>query len=167
MTALLSRHTRYCKVGAALALAPQETLAMHRHAFWIILGIAVCCPAGCGPKFKLVEVSGTVTYNGKPPNGEGLNIVFLGPNGKSADGQIAPNGEYKVSGVVAGPNKVAIWYHNPESAKTREPGVKAPASVSPLRNLPLKYGDVKTSELTVDVDTGTVFNPKMTGPDLK
>jgi len=140
---------------------------MRHHTFWIILGMAVCCLAGCGP--RLVDVSGKVTYNGKPPNEEGVKIVFLGPNGKSVVGVIAPNGEYKASGVVAGANQVAIWYKNPEAAKSREPGTKAPppTSVSPLRNLPFKYADVNTSELKCNADTGTVFDVDMTGKALQ
>ncbi len=138
---------------------------MRHYAFWMILEIAVCCAVGCGP--KAVDVAGTITYNGKPLDEEGCNIVFQGPAGQSVAAPVAANGEYKASRVVAGPNKVAIYYHNPEATKSREPGVKAPRSNSPLRNLPRKYGDVKTSELTVDVDTGTVFNVDMKGPALK
>jgi hypothetical protein len=137
---------------------------MRRPLSWIILGIAVCCPAGCGP--KLVNVSGKVFYNGVPPNDVGCNIVFVGPDGKQVSAPIASNGEYKASGVVAGTNQVAIYYRNPESEKSREPSEKAPPSNSPLRNLPIKYADVKTSELTVNVDDGTVFNVNMEGPDL-
>ena len=49
---------------------------MRHYAIWAILGIAICCLAGCGP--KVTDVSGKVTYNGKPPNQEGCNITFLG-----------------------------------------------------------------------------------------
>jgi hypothetical protein len=139
---------------------------MRQHAFWIMLGIAACCPAGCGPNVKLVEVTGKVTYNGNPPNDEGCNIVFLGPNGKQVTAPIAPSGEYKATGVVAGANKVAIYYRNPAATQTRDPGEKAPPSTSLLRNLPSIYADVKTSELKVEVDTGAVYNVELKGPDL-
>ena len=139
---------------------------MRLNAFLIILGIAVCLPAGCGPKARLVTVTGKVTYNGNPPNEEGCNIVFLGPDGKQVSVPVASTGEYTASGVVAGPNKVAVFYRNPEAEKTRDPGAKPVLNESPLRNLPATYKDVKTSELTVEADTGTVFDVKMTGPDL-
>jgi hypothetical protein len=138
---------------------------MRHHAFWIIFAVAVFCAAGCGP--KVADVRGTVTYNGKPLNEKGCNIVFLGATGQSVVAPVAENGEYKAIGVLAGANKVAVYYHNPEAAIPRERGVKAPPSNSPLRNLPRKYADVKTSELAVDVDTGTVFNVDMNGPALK
>jgi hypothetical protein len=138
---------------------------MHHYALWIMLGIAVCCPAGCA-RAKLVDVSGKVTYNRMPLNDEGCNILFLGPNGKSVSAAVAPAGDYKASGVVTGVNQVAIYFRNPEAAKSHDPGEKTPPSGSPLRYLLLKYADVKTSGLTVDVDTGTVFNVDMKGPDL-
>jgi hypothetical protein len=138
---------------------------MRHYALWIMLGIAACCPAGCAGA-KRVDVSGKVTYNGMPLNDEGCNIVFLGPNGKSVSAAVAPAGNYKASGVVAGANQVAIYFRNPEAAKSHDPGEKTPPSSSPLRNLPAKYADVKTSELTVDVDTGTVFDVDMKGPNL-
>ena len=139
---------------------------MRHNVFWIILGIAVCCDAGCGP--KVVTVTGTVTYNGNPLNEEGCNIVFLGPDPdrKQVTAPVASNGKYEAIGVVAGPNRVAIYYRNPEAAKSREPGEKTPSSISLLRNLPPKYADVKTSELTFDPGTGTVFDVNMKGPPL-
>jgi hypothetical protein len=139
---------------------------MRHQIFWIILGIAVFgAAAGCGP--KVVDVSGTVTYNGKPLNDEGCKILFQAPSGQEVVTSVAASGEYKASEVVAGPNKVALYYVNTEGAAPRAPGVKAPPSVSPLRNLPFKYADVKTSELKVNADTGTVFNVDMQGPPLK
>ena len=77
------------------------------------------------------------------------------------------NGDYKASGVEAGANKIAIYYSNPEAEKPRSPGVKAPPSNSPLRNLPFKYADPKTSGLTLNTDTGKVFDFDMPGKDLE
>ena len=138
---------------------------MRHYALWIMLGIAAGCPAGCS-RAKLVDVSGKVTYNGMPLNDEGCNIVFLGPNGKSVSAAVAPDGNYKASGVVAGANQVAIYFRNPEAAKSHDRNEQTPPSGSPLRNLPLKYADVKTSGFRVDVATGTVFNVDMKGPNL-
>jgi hypothetical protein len=143
----------------------EDSTVMRHHAFWIIFGVAVCCAAGCGP--KVANVTGKVTYNGKPLNEEGCNIVFQGTTGQSVVAPVAENGEYKASGVLAGANKVAVYYRSPGATIPRERGVKAPPSNSPLRNLPRKYGDVNTSELSVDVDIGTVFNVDMNGPALK
>jgi hypothetical protein len=139
---------------------------MRLHVLWIILGIAACLSAGCGPKARIVTVTGKVTYNGNPPGEEGCNIVFLGPDGKQVSAPIAPSGEYTASGVVAGTNKVAIYYRNPEAAKTRDPGAAPVLNESPLRNLPANYADVNKSELSVDADTGTVFDVNMKGTDL-
>src|SRR5215471_3944532 len=139
---------------------------MRLNAFLIIIGIAVCLPAGCGPRARLVTVTGKVTYNGNPLNEEGCNIVFLGPDGKQVSAPVAPSGEYTASGVVAGPNKVAVYYRNPEAAKTRDPAEKPVLNESLLRNLPPDYADVNKSQLTVEADTGKVFDVDMKGPDL-
>jgi hypothetical protein len=139
---------------------------MRRHAYWIFLGIAICSPAGCGPGAKVVDVTGKVTYNGNPPNEEGCSIVFLGPNGKEVVAAIAPSGEYKATGVVAGANQVAIYYRNPEVTKSHDPSEKTPPSTSLLRDLPPKYADVKTSELTFNAETERVFNVDMKGAAL-
>jgi hypothetical protein len=137
----------------------------------LIMFLAACGLAGCGSKLVTVDVSGTVTYNGKPLNDEGCHITFLGSELHDASAPISPSGEYKVTGVAVGPNKVAVYYRNPEAAKPVEPSQKgppkAPKSTSPLRSLPKKYADPKTSDLRVDVATGTVYDIKLTGPELK
>jgi hypothetical protein len=62
---------------------------------------------------------------------------------------------------------VGVYYSDPEAAKPRPGGTKAPKSTSPLRHLPLAYADPKASSLKVDVGPGTVFNAELTGPPLK
>jgi hypothetical protein len=150
----------------AIPLPIKRLFDMRYPVFRITLGFAMCCLAGCGPSVKVTDVSGTVTYNGKPPNEEGCSIVFVGYNGKQVTAKIAATGEYKASGVVAGANKVAVYYRSPESAKTREPGEKVPPSESLLHNLPLKFADVQTSGLTFDTSTGTEYSPDLKGTDL-
>lgn len=138
---------------------------MRRYACGFVLGIALCSLVGCGP--RLVEVNGKVTYNGEPPNGEGCRIIFVGPQLQEVQATIAADGHYHATGVVVGPNKVAIYYNSNPEGKGREPGKKLPVIVSPLMKLPFKYADVTTSELAVNVDTGTVFDVDMKGPPLE
>jgi hypothetical protein len=114
----------------------------------------------------MLDVTGKVTYNGNPLNDEGCHIVFQGPDGSSVTAPIAPTGEYKASGVIAGVNKVAIFFRNPEATKSHDPSEKTAPSGSPLRNLPSKYADVNKSELSFDTNNGLVFNVDMTGGDL-
>ncbi|QJX00183.1 hypothetical protein [Frigoriglobus tundricola] len=140
---------------------------MMKFTFSIALTIGIAFLSGCGPKYVLHDVKGTVTYNGKPLNDEGCSITFLSPTGKDATAKVAPTGEYLAKGVVEGPNTVAVYYSNPEAAKPRSPGEKAPKSTSPLRNLPMHYADPKTSKLTVEVAAGTVYDVDLKGPTLK
>lgn len=140
---------------------------MWSHSSRIILGAAVVCLAGCGPKVVVYDVTGTVTYNGKPPDDVGCSITFVAADGKDVTAPIAPSGQFEAKGVVSGPNTVAVFYRNPAAAESLPPGQKPPKSTSPLRKLPLKYADPKTSQLKVDVGPGTVFNVDMKGPPLK
>jgi hypothetical protein len=133
----------------------------------LILGVVVFCPVGCGP--KLCEVTGKVTYNKEAFNEEGFKIVFLAPQGQQVAAPIAPNGEYKAIGVVAGENKVAIFHTTPAPAdvgpRRRGPGARAGNS-SPLQGFLMKYADVNTSGLKTNVDTGTVYSPDLEGEPL-
>src|SRR5579871_3018109 len=68
--------------------------------------------AGCGGP-KQFDVTGKVTYNGSPLTAPGGQIIFIGPKGEQAAAEIGPDGTYRVAGVWAGPNKVAVYYTNP------------------------------------------------------
>jgi len=126
----------------------------------------VCCSIGCGP--RLVDVSGRVTYNGEPLHKEGGQIIFVGPQGRQVPAPIAENGAYQANGVVAGHNKVVVYYPNTAVPIGKPlPGRLRPGSVlSPLLT-PAKYANADTSGLTVEADTGTVFNVEMKGPDIR
>lgn len=128
----------------------------------------VLCLTGCGP--KLVEVTGKVTYNGEAPDAEGLHILFLGPNGQSVQGPVAATGEYKLPNVVAGPNQVSVYYKDPgrrPQSERKDRRIAEPRGGSPLKNIPAKYSDVKTSGLSVTVDTGTTFEAKLEGEPIR
>jgi hypothetical protein len=135
---------------------------MYPHLFRIVLGIGVCSLTGCGP--PTADVSGKVTYNGKSLDAEGGHITFVGPDGRQVSAPIAPDGAYRATGVVAGANRVVVYYQNPESNPT--PGGKAPKSTSLLRFLPTKYADQTTSGLTVNVAPGSVYDVDLKGPAL-
>jgi hypothetical protein len=122
---------------------------------------------GCGGK-PTFDVTGKVTYNGKPlakPNGK---IVFVGPGGEQAAADIGQDGSYSASKVAAGQNKVAVFYSNPNFQKpTRPPpGSKTPPKSSPAYLTPEDYASPETSKLTVEVKQGTTYNPELSGPAI-
>jgi hypothetical protein len=134
----------------------------------VFVGLAIGV-SGCWG-VKKVEVKGRVTYNGTPLAKPGGKIVFVAPDGSQVAAPIEQDGAYLAVGVPAGPNQVAVSYPNPEfKAGKRLPGKKggdvtAPAATPFL--MPEKYASVETSGLSVQVDTGTIFDAPLTGPAI-
>jgi hypothetical protein len=126
--------------------------------------------AGCGTKG---EVSGTVTYQGKPlPVG---NVTFVDASSNQALGSSTiDNGKYAISKVPAGPVKILVTTPPPQTAagsrppsfmqkmiekKAKSQGMAAPSDESggpptPQVTVPTKYGDPNQSGLTYTVQSG-------------
>ncbi len=93
--------------------------------------------SGCGSSTG--NVSGTVKFNGKPASLEGLQVSFMGENGRPICAVIEENGTYRAVGVQRGENKVTLAYMPSdvsdamaERAKRLKPGDPAnPAQLSP------------------------------------
>ena len=145
---------------------------MHRKVSQIVLGVAVAALAigvgGCwGP--KKVDVTGRVNYNGASLPKPGGQIVFVGADGIQVGASIGQDGTYRASQVKTGLQHVAVYYPNPELQKAKhipsKPNPGEPPSPTPPAFLtPLKYASVDTSNLSVQVVEGTVFNADLTGP---
>lgn len=80
-----------------------------RRSHLVLILFAICFPlllSGCtGKKSKGAEISGTVTFAGKPlPMGK---LVFHGSDGKSREDHFK-DGEFKVKGVPVGDVKVTV-----------------------------------------------------------
>jgi hypothetical protein len=91
--------------------------------------------AGCSKRFEMGQVTGRVTYQGKPlPEG---NVMFVPDNGFAAAGGINPDGTYRLltkkpfDGATVGHHKVCVM----------PPFVPPPGY--PAFNL--KYQDAETS----------------------
>ena len=107
---------------------------------------------GCGgPTKKVVTVTGTVTYNGTPLKA-GI-LKFQAPNGDYATGVIGPDGQFAITDVVPGEQKVA-YVGGPVSVGSSDgTGGKAPGAKAVT--VPAKFADLQTSGVTVTVpDTG-------------
>jgi hypothetical protein len=146
---------------------------MHRTLLLLARGLALGALAmslgGCGGPRQL-DVTGKVTYNGVPlakPNGK---IAFISPEGVQVGASINEDGTYTATKVTAGPNRVAVYYPNPAfhvaSRPKGLPTAKDRPALIPMYLTPEKYSNVETSELSVTVDKGTVFNVDMTGPPI-
>jgi hypothetical protein len=112
-----------------------------------LLAAALTLFAGCGkPDKKMVTVTGTVTYNGQQLK-TGI-IKFVAPNGDFATAAIGPDGEFTITDVVPGEQKVG-YVGGPMNVGSSEGTTNAPAA-KPIA-VPAKFGDPQTSGVTVTV----------------
>jgi hypothetical protein len=107
--------------------------------------------AGCGkPTKKVVTVTGTVTYNQHQLK-SGI-VKFVAPNGDFATAMIGPDGQFIITDVVPGEQKVG-YVGAPMGSGSSDGSKTAPAE-KPV-SVPPKFGDPQTSGVTVTVpDTG-------------
>jgi hypothetical protein len=115
--------------------------------------------AGCGGH-KTAEVTGTVTYDGKPLQSGTIILETSGARpavGKIVDGQIVEVTTYKPGdGAPLGEHKVAIQsVAAASSAETKNPGDKISTDYMTAKPLiPPIYGDPATSGLTATISSG-------------
>ena len=112
-----------------------------------LLAAAMTLFAGCGkPTKKVVTVTGTVTYNGHQLK-SGI-VKFLAPNGDFAMAAIGPDGQFTMTDVVPGEQKVA-YVGGPMGSGSSDGSRTAPAEKAVA--VPAKFGDPQTSGVTVTV----------------
>jgi len=112
-----------------------------------VLAAAMTLLAGCGkPAKKVVTVTGTVTYNGRQLKA-GI-VKFHAPNGDFATAPIGPDGQFIMTDVVPGDQKVG-YVGGPVSIGSSDGSRTAPAEKAVA--VPAKFGDPQTSGVTVTV----------------
>lgn len=133
----------------------------------IAAAVAILAAAGCGT--NTTDVSGKVTFQGKPVVYG--TVVLIGSDGIPKSGAIQPDGSYRVSGVAVGAAKVAVTSPRPPSGaqvpkkQGRDaedddkilPPPPPPAPPEVIKNwvtLPEKYGNPETSNLTATIKAG-------------
>src|SRR5207245_7292819 len=82
--------------------------------------------AGCQP--SLTEVSGTVKLQGQPPKMKGLEINFMGVDGKPAGAPINEDGTYTATDVRSGDVKVFFVYVDAKKAGAEKSRLIKPPS---------------------------------------
>src|SRR5262245_44187265 len=117
-----------------------------------LLAVALALFAGCGkPAKKMVIVTGTVTYNGQPLK-SGI-VKFLAPNGDFATANIGADGQFTISEVTPGEQKVG--YMPAPMGSGSSDGSKGSAPTEKPVSVPVKFSDPQTSGVTVNVpDSG-------------
>jgi hypothetical protein len=110
--------------------------------------------AGCSPSGPATgEVSGKVTFKGKAVT-EGT-VTFLNPKeGGAAEGELGPDGTYKLNGKVVVGEYVVVITPLVQIVDT-DPGKSPPAPVEkPAPNIPQKYRQQGTTPLKETVKEG-------------
>jgi hypothetical protein len=137
-----------------------------------VLVLLAAGASGCGGPSQF-DVHGKVKYNGAPLPLPGGQIVFVGPNGTQVAASIAPDGAYQAPRVTAGLNRIAVYYPNPDFQsgkrfKKQKGGPPPDPTGTPEPFLtPPKYATVDTSDLSVEVMEGTIFNADLNGPPIQ
>lgn len=135
-------------------------------AWGVLLGIAVL-GAGCGrsgPAVNTVNVSGTVSLDGRPL--EGVTVVFIGEGAKFVGmGTTGPEGKYQLDrGTIPGkrgamPGTNQVYFTKPDSsASAEEPPIVPPESNVPVEPqgspIPPQYSNAAKPALTYEVPEG-------------
>jgi hypothetical protein len=115
--------------------------------------------SGCGP--GKASVGGKVTYKGKPL---AMGTVFMsGSDGVAVTAAINADGTYRIDSMVPGLTKVGVSSPKPvspqivaQARKGRPPAPNAPPPQDAANwfEVPEKYVDPRTSELTVTLKPG-------------
>jgi hypothetical protein len=111
---------------------------------------------GCDSGPSTAEVSGNITYDGKPV--EKGNIAFFPDNGKGQPaGGIIANGAYTAKNVTFGINRVEV--HAPKVVGKRKLYPSDPKSAEidiSQESLPERYSNQEKTELLLDVKERSV-----------
>jgi hypothetical protein len=129
---------------------PEKMLRLNS---WLVafaaVALLVAPGSGCKRNPRVVPVSGTILYNGKPlPFG---SVMFQPDKGQAAVGDVQSDGSFKLSsygpddGAVPGKHRVSVTCYDGQ-----RPGKAGGDSLGKLL-IPLKYTRLGTSELSVEI----------------
>ncbi|MDB5309445.1 MAG: hypothetical protein JWO38_3647 [Gemmataceae bacterium] len=116
----------------------------------VVFLLAAGLVAGCGGA-GTGEVSGTITYDGKPVEAGAIVFTPADGNGPTAGGEIK-GGKYTAPKVPVGPAKVSISGARITGTKKMYDDPKSAVVQTSEELLPAKYN--KASELRYDVTSG-------------
>jgi len=131
----------------------------------LVLATLALTPLACGRSGpEMAQVTGKVSYQGKPVMKGTVTFVAANPNSRNATGHLDPNGYYKLQtetagdGAELGDYQVTIYTHD-EQILDYKP--KVPIKVE--RRTPAKYENPRTSDLKATVKSGSnEFNFQLT-----
>jgi hypothetical protein len=120
----------------------------------LALSLLVLAVGGCGKSTG--NVSGKVSYQGKPLPGGYVNFMSEGEQGSFKASGIKEDGSYSVSGLAVGPAKISIQGLSARRlADLPGQGGKDEKTQQKEVYVPDKYGNAETSGLKYEVKPGS------------
>jgi len=118
----------------------------------ILVGSLTLNLAGCG-KNQVVTgtVSGSVAAEGKPVTG-GQVVLSSSELGVNQAAKLSPEGTFQMTTPI--PVGKYVVYLLPPDQGDVPPGLPSEQPVNPLQNVPKKYQDERTSDLSMTVEKG-------------
>ncbi len=125
----------------------------------IVLVLALCLAgSGCGGPPN--RVSGKASFGGKALSSG--TVLLLASDGQPYRGLIAPDGTFVIPSVPPGPAQVAVTSLGEQTRSSGRGRVAQNARIglpaATFSRLPLRYGDLAQSGLSVTVAGDTVLN---------
>jgi hypothetical protein len=106
----------------------------------LVVGLALCSAAGCGPSYG--SLSGKVTYNGKELKGGYVTLVPEG-EGESFAGEIQEDGTYQLPRVKTGKYKICVDTSNLRPVRNTGPSYGGAAKkANNVKNEPPKNANL-------------------------
>ena len=115
-----------------------------------LLAAGMVAVAGCGADDGTADVSGTVSFEGKPIENGSIN--FIATDGKGTGGGVIKDGKYAATKVPVGPAKVQISGSKVVGKKKAYNTPDSPMQDITAEMLPKKYNE--QTELTFEVKPG-------------
>jgi len=132
-------------------LVPGSIMRSNRNiASFVCLAVLVST-MGCSRGPETAEVSGTIKLKGKAPNLDGLQVNFMGKDGRPVAATVAKDGTFKATRVPVGETQVGLSYVSPEAIAAIER---------------LDKSRPQTPEEAAQ-GPGANFDPKLHGPEGK
>ena len=133
----------------------QSVLHRTQAVLWAALVLLATAPTGCKNSKMFGTVSGKVTFQGEPVS-EGLVLLTNTEQGIYVSAELRPDGSFDVVtaggfGLVPGTYQVAV---TPPRVEFPSDPREAPPIIREHPNIPAKYHDATTSELTFNVKEG-------------